>query len=157
MDSVTELWRYRELFYFLAWRDVKMRYKQTALGVAWAVLQPLMTMVVFTLLFGKLGNMPSDGIPYPLFYFGALLPWTYFAATLGTFRQQPGRECESPDEGLLSASHPADVRGVQRTARLRHRVRAARRHHGLLSRLRQAWELLLWLPLMACCSSPWRS
>jgi len=82
MESVSELWRYRELFYFLAWRDVKLRYKQTALGVGWAVLQPLMTMVVFTLLFGKLANMPSEGIPYPLFYFGALLPWTYFAATL---------------------------------------------------------------------------
>ena len=82
MEAVSELWRYRELFYFLAWRDVKVRYKQTALGIAWAVLQPLMTMVIFTLLFGKLGNMPSDGIPYPLFYFGALLPWTYFAATL---------------------------------------------------------------------------
>jgi homopolymeric O-antigen transport system permease protein len=82
MDTIKELWRYRELFYFLAWRDVKVRYKQTALGVAWAVLQPLMAMVIFTLLFGKLGSMPSDGIPYPLFYFGALLPWTYFAATL---------------------------------------------------------------------------
>jgi lipopolysaccharide transport system permease protein len=82
MEAVLDLWRYRELFYFLAWRDVKVRYKQTALGVAWAVLQPVMTMVIFTLLFGKLGNMPSDGIPYPLFYFAALLPWTYFAATL---------------------------------------------------------------------------
>ena len=82
MEAVVDLWRYRELFYFLAWRDVKVRYKQTALGVAWAVLQPLMTMLIFTLLFGKLGNMPSDGIPYPLFYFSALLPWTYFSATL---------------------------------------------------------------------------
>jgi lipopolysaccharide transport system permease protein len=82
MDTIRELWRYRELFYFLAWRDVKVRYKQTALGVAWAVLQPLMAMVIFTLLFGKLGGMPSDGIPYPVFYFGALLPWTYFSATL---------------------------------------------------------------------------
>lgn len=79
---MSELWRYRELFYFLAWRDVKVRYKQTALGVAWAVLQPVMTMVIFTLLFGALGHMPSDAIPYPLFYFGALLPWTYFSATL---------------------------------------------------------------------------
>jgi len=84
MEAVIDLWRYRELFYFLAWRDVKVRYKQTALGVAWAVLQPLMTMLIFTLLFGKLGNMPSDGIPYPLFYFSALLPWTYFSATLTT-------------------------------------------------------------------------
>src|SRR5690242_14473305 len=82
IEAMSELWRYRELFYFLAWRDVKVRYKQTAPGVAWAVLQPLMTMVIFTLLFGALGHMPSDGIPYPLFYFGALLPWTYFAATL---------------------------------------------------------------------------
>jgi lipopolysaccharide transport system permease protein len=77
-----DLWRYRELFYFLAWRDVKVRYKQTTLGVAWAVLQPLLTMIVFTLLFGRLGKMPNDGIPYPLFYFGALLPWMYFSATL---------------------------------------------------------------------------
>jgi homopolymeric O-antigen transport system permease protein len=82
MEAAIDLWRYRELFYFLAWRDIKVRYKQTALGVAWAVLQPLMTMAIFTLLFGKLGNMPSEGIPYPLFYFSALLPWTYFSATL---------------------------------------------------------------------------
>ena len=82
MEAVSDLWRYRELFYFLAWRDVKIRYKQTVLGIAWAVIQPLMTMVIFTVLFGKLGNMPSDGMPYPLFYFGALLPWTYFSATL---------------------------------------------------------------------------
>jgi len=82
METLRDLWRYRELFYFLAWRDVKVRYKQTALGVGWAVLQPLLTMVVFTLLFGRLANMPNDGIPYPLFYFGALLPWMYFSATL---------------------------------------------------------------------------
>lgn len=81
-ETLRDLWCYRELFYFLAWRDVKVRYKQTALGVAWAVLQPLLTMLVFTLLFGNLGKMPSDGIPYPLFYFGALLPWMYFSATL---------------------------------------------------------------------------
>ena len=83
MEPIKELWRYRELFYFLAWRDLKVRYKQTALGIMWAVLQPLMTMVVFTLLFGKLASMPNEGIPYPVFYFGALLPWTYFATTLG--------------------------------------------------------------------------
>jgi lipopolysaccharide transport system permease protein len=82
MEAVSELWRYRELFYFLTWRDVKIRYRQTVLGIAWAVLQPLMTMVLFTLLFGRLAKMPSDGIPYPLFYFAALLPWTYFSATL---------------------------------------------------------------------------
>ena len=79
---MSELWQYRELFYFLAWRDVKVRYKQTALGIAWAVLQPLLAMMMFTLLFGRLGSLPSEGMPYPLFYFCALLPWTYFSATL---------------------------------------------------------------------------
>lgn len=80
--ALRELWTYRELFYFLAWRDIKVRYKQTALGVAWVVLQPLLTTFVFTLLFGKLGKIPSDGIPYPLFYLSALLPWMYFSTTL---------------------------------------------------------------------------
>jgi lipopolysaccharide transport system permease protein len=74
-----ELWEYRELLYFLIWRDVKVRYKQTALGAAWAVIQPFFTMVVFSLFFGKLARMPSDGIPYPLFSFAALVPWTFFA------------------------------------------------------------------------------
>ena len=79
-----ELWRYRELFYFLAWRDLKLRYKQTVLGVLWALIQPLFTMVVFTLFFGNLAKIPSDGAPYPLFYIAALLPWTYFSTTLAT-------------------------------------------------------------------------
>jgi lipopolysaccharide transport system permease protein len=74
-----EIWEYRELLYFLAWRDVKVRYKQTALGVAWAVLQPFLTMVVFSVFFGKLGKIPSDGIPYPIFSYAALVPWTFFA------------------------------------------------------------------------------
>src|ERR1051325_1056564 len=74
-----ELWEYRELLYFLAWRDIKIRYKQTALGLAWAVLQPLITMLIFALFFGKLAKMPSDHIPYPLFAFAALVPWTFFA------------------------------------------------------------------------------
>lgn len=77
--NLKELWRYRELLYFLSWRDIKVRYKQTILGVAWAVIQPLLTMVVFTLFFGKLGKMPSDGIPYPIFAYTALVPWTFFA------------------------------------------------------------------------------
>ena len=81
-EAWREFWRYRELFYFLAWRDVKVRYKQTVLGIAWAVLQPLLTMFVFTFLFGTLAKLPSEGIPYPLFYFGALLPWMYFSATI---------------------------------------------------------------------------
>jgi lipopolysaccharide transport system permease protein len=77
-----ELWEYRELLYFLTWRDIKVRYKQTALGAAWAVLQPLLTMVVFTIIFGKLAKIPSDGIPYPIFSYCALLPWQLFAKAL---------------------------------------------------------------------------
>ncbi len=74
-----ELWEYRELLYFLTWRDIKIRYKQTALGAAWAIIQPLFTMVVFSLFFGKLAKVPSDGIPYPIFCYAALVPWTFFA------------------------------------------------------------------------------
>lgn len=74
-----ELWRARELLYFLVWRDVKVRYKQTAFGAAWAVLQPVFTMLVFSLFFGRLARVPSDGVPYPLFTFAGLVPWTFFA------------------------------------------------------------------------------
>jgi lipopolysaccharide transport system permease protein len=77
--NLRDLWAYRELLYFLTWRDVKVRYKQTVLGVTWAVIQPLGTMLLFTLFFGKWAGMPSDGIPYPLFAFAALLPWTFFS------------------------------------------------------------------------------
>lgn len=77
--KLNELWEYRELLYFLTWRDIKVRYKQTALGVAWAIIQPLFTMLVFTLFFGRLAKIPSDGIPYPIFNFAALVPWTFFA------------------------------------------------------------------------------
>jgi lipopolysaccharide transport system permease protein len=73
------IWTYRELLYFLTWRDVKIRYKQTALGVLWAVLQPLMMMLVFSLFFGRVAGMPSDGLPYPIFAYGGLLAWTFFA------------------------------------------------------------------------------
>src|SRR5262245_15769339 len=76
--GLRELWEFRELLYFLIWRDVKVRYKQTALGAAWAVLQPLLTMLVFSLFFGRLAKMPSDGVPYPIFAFAALVPWTFF-------------------------------------------------------------------------------
>lgn len=77
--KLKELWAYRELMYFLVWRDVKVRYKQTVLGAAWAIIQPVFTMIVFSLFFGKLAKMPSDGIPYPIFTFVALVPWTFFA------------------------------------------------------------------------------
>ncbi|HTQ96360.1 MAG TPA: ABC transporter permease [Candidatus Acidoferrum sp.] len=77
-----ELWDYRELLYFFVWRDVKIRYKQTAIGVLWVILQPLLTMMVFTLFFGKLAKMPSMGLPYPVFYFAAVVPWMYFSSAL---------------------------------------------------------------------------
>jgi lipopolysaccharide transport system permease protein len=77
-----DVWAYRELLYFFVWRDVKVRYKQTVIGIAWVVLQPLMTMGVFTLFFGRLAKLPSDGLPYPVFYFSALVPWAYFSTAL---------------------------------------------------------------------------
>jgi lipopolysaccharide transport system permease protein len=77
-----ELWEYRELIYFFVWRDIKVRYKQTAIGAAWAVLQPFMTMLIFSLFFGKLAHIPSLGLPYPIFYYSALLPWMYFSGAL---------------------------------------------------------------------------
>lgn len=76
-----DLWQYRELFYFLAWRDILVRYKQTAIGIAWSVLRPFLTMIVFTLVFSKLAKLPSDGVPYPVLVYTALLPWQFFANT----------------------------------------------------------------------------
>lgn len=84
MGRITaEAWQYRELFFFLVWRDIKIRYKQTALGAAWAIIQPFFTMIIFTLFFGRLAQLPNDGIPYPVFYYSALVPWTYFANSVG--------------------------------------------------------------------------
>ena len=80
--NLSGLWEYRELLYFLAWRDVKIRYKQTVLGMAWAVLQPFLTMILFSIFLGRLARMPSDNAPYPLFAFAALVPWTFFANSL---------------------------------------------------------------------------
>jgi lipopolysaccharide transport system permease protein len=77
--KLRELWEYRAVLYFLIWRDIKVRYRQTAIGAAWAIIQPFMTMVVFSVFFGRLAKVPSDGIPYPLFAFAALVPWTFFA------------------------------------------------------------------------------
>ncbi len=77
-----DIWRYRELFYFLAWRDILVRYKQTAIGVAWALIRPFLTMVVFTVVFGKLANLPSEGVPYPILVFAAMLPWQLFSTAL---------------------------------------------------------------------------
>jgi lipopolysaccharide transport system permease protein len=77
--GLREVWRYRELLYFLVWRDIKIRYKQTLIGAMWAVFQPLLTILIFTIVFGYFVNVPSDGLPYPIFVFAALLPWTYFS------------------------------------------------------------------------------
>jgi lipopolysaccharide transport system permease protein len=82
VQALDELWRHRELLYFLVWKDIKVKYKQAALGVAWAVLQPLLGMLLFTLLFGQIAKLPSDGVPYPVFYFASLLSWTYFSTAL---------------------------------------------------------------------------
>lgn len=78
-----DIWGYRELFYFLAWRDILVRYKQTAIGIAWALIQPFMTMVVFTVVFGNLAKLPSEGVPYPILVFAGMLPWQFFANSLG--------------------------------------------------------------------------
>jgi lipopolysaccharide transport system permease protein len=80
--GLLDLWAYRELLYFLTWRDIKVRYKQTALGAAWAIIQPFFTMVVFSVFFGRLARLPSEGVPYPVFTYCALVPWTYFATAL---------------------------------------------------------------------------
>ena len=79
-----EVWRHRELLYFLTWRDVKVRYKQTVIGIAWAVVQPLATLLLFTIVFGRLAKMPSDGIPYPLFSLAGLVPWNFFSNAMTT-------------------------------------------------------------------------
>jgi lipopolysaccharide transport system permease protein len=80
--DLREVWEYRELVYFFAWRDVKVRYKQTVLGAGWAVIQPFFTMIVFTIFFGNLAKIPSEGVPYPIFSYAALVPWTYFGNAL---------------------------------------------------------------------------
>jgi lipopolysaccharide transport system permease protein len=82
--DLRELWHYRELGFRLAWRDIAVRYKQTSIGILWAIIQPFLTMVVFTLVFGKFADFPSKGVPYPIFVYSALLPWTYFASSLTT-------------------------------------------------------------------------
>ena len=85
-----DLWRYRELFYILSWRDIAVRYKQTAIGVAWAILRPLLTMIVFTVIFGRLAKFPSDGnVPYAIMVYAAMLPWQFFSLFSLRVQQQP--------------------------------------------------------------------
>src|SRR4030067_1990843 len=92
--NLGEGWVYRELLSILAWRDVSVRYKQSVVGIGWALLQPVMTMAIFTIIFGKFAKLPSDGIPYPIFTYCALLPWNYFARCLG-----------DSSDSLVGASH----------------------------------------------------
>lgn len=80
--AIREMWQYRELFYFLVWRDIQIRYRQTLLGAAWAIIQPFFAMIVFTLFFGNMAKMPSDGIAYPIFFYSTLLPWTFFSGAI---------------------------------------------------------------------------
>jgi lipopolysaccharide transport system permease protein len=82
LPQIRDVWAYRELFYFLVWRDLKVRYKQTVLGILWAIIQPFCLMVIFSIFFGRLAKIPSEGIPYPIFAYAALLPWSYFAKSL---------------------------------------------------------------------------
>lgn len=83
LEDIREIWQFKELFYFLTWRDIKVRYKQTVIGIAWSLFQPFVTMVIFTVFFGHLAKMPSDGIPYPIFVYTGLLLWQFFSGALG--------------------------------------------------------------------------
>ena len=96
------MWRYRELLYFLVWRDVKVRYKQTSLGAAWAIIQPVTAMAIFTVIFGRFAKLPSDGVPYPLFSLAALVPWTFFSYGL----------VQSANSLVASQGPGFDVRGL---------------------------------------------
>ncbi len=101
-EWVEELWQYRELFFFFIWRDIKIRYKQTVLGALWAVIQPLFTMVVFSLFFGGLAKMPSDGVPYPIFSYCALVPVDVLFRSACAIGKLSGRKFKPSYEGVLS-------------------------------------------------------
>jgi len=92
--DIDSLWSYRELLYFLVWRDVIVRYKQTIIGIAWIILQPTITVVMFTLIFSNLAKVPSDGVPYPVFAFTALVPWTYFSQALARSSNSVVNRCD---------------------------------------------------------------
>jgi lipopolysaccharide transport system permease protein len=146
LEAARELWSYRELFFFLAWRDITIRYRQTMLGAAWAVLQPLITMVVFTFLFGVAFKVPiTAGIPAPVFYFSGLLPWLYFAATLTA----AGNSLVSNGDLIKKVYFPrlvlpasAALVGLADMAIGAVILALMMGFYGVLS-----WRLLLWLPL----------
>ena len=124
-----DIWAYRELFAILAWRDVAVRYKQTVIGVAWAVVRPFLTMVVFTMIFGRLAKLPSEGgAPYPIMVFAGMLPWFLFSTILSRGVEQPGRQRQSHQQGLFPAPHHPGLVGGCRARRFRdqpgHPVRA---------------------------------
>ena len=130
--NVGELWQFRELLYFLAWRDVKVRYKQTLLGAAWAVLQPLLMMVVFTIFFGRMAGVPSGGLPYPLFAYAGLLPWTFFATAIAAAGNSVVGFGAADHQDLLPAAG-GPVRGGRGGGRgFRDRLRPADGDDGLL-------------------------
>lgn len=145
LEALRDLWSYRELFFFLAWRDITIRYRQTILGAAWAVVQPMITMLVFTFLFGAVVKVDTGGIPAPIFYFSALLPWLYFAATVtnaGNSVVSNGDLIKKvyfprlilPGSGALVALADLAIGSLILVAMMA--------YYGVLS-----WRLVLWLPL----------
>ncbi|MGD2111127.1 MAG: ABC transporter permease [Phycisphaerae bacterium] len=143
-ESIRELWRYRELFYFMVWRDIKVRYKQSILGALWAIIQPFVTMVVFTLFFNKVAKVqPPDDMPYPIFSYSALLPWTYFSSAIG----QAGLSLVSNRNLLTKVYFPRVVIPASSTMRgLLDFSIASMRLAGLMVyySFPPSWELLLW-------------
>jgi len=147
MEGVRDLWSYRELFFYLAWRDITIRYRQTILGAAWAVLQPLTTMLVFTFLFGVVVKIDTGGIPAPIFYFSALLPWLYFAATIAN----SGNSLVSNGDLIKKVYFPRLILpaagalvGIADLAIGALILVAMMAYYGVLS-----WRLILWVPLTA--------
>jgi lipopolysaccharide transport system permease protein len=145
LEEARELWSYRELFFFLAWRDITIRYRQTILGAAWAVLQPVITMLVFTFLFGVVVKVDTGGIPAPIFYFSALLPWLYFAATVSN----AGNSLVSNGDLIKKVYFPRLILpgagalvGLADMAISALILIAMMAYYGVLS-----WRLILWLPL----------
>ena len=119
-----DIWAYRELFAILAWRDVAVRYKQTVIGVAWAVVRPFLTMVVFTVVFGRLAQLPSESAaPYPVMVFAGMLPWFLFSTILSRGLEQPRRQCQSDRQGLFPAHHHSGLVRRRRAGRFRHQSR----------------------------------
>ena len=118
--DLAELWQYRELFWVLTERDIKVRYKQTVLGFAWAIIQPVMMMVVFSVFFGRLAKMPADGLPYPIFVYAGLLPWTFFANTIATSANSLVASSKLGEQGLFSAPGDSAVVRGKRPGRFRH-------------------------------------